>query len=71
MCDGSSAARDGEFEKNVAQVAIDCTRANGQLLGDLAIGMAQSHQRQYLSFAVSQARIKSIHDCPPFLLLIL
>src|SRR5215471_272988 len=67
MCDGGSAARDGEFEKNVAQVAIDCTRANGQLLGDLAITIAQSHQRKYLSFTMGEARIQCIHGCLPFL----
>src|SRR2546428_13151520 len=49
-----------QLHKNIAQMPVDCARADYQDLGYLAIGMAFGNQAQYLLFAPGQVEIEMV-----------
>src|SRR3954452_23111899 len=60
ICDGRCPPGHIQLHKNIAQVAVDCARADYQNLGYLAIGMAFGNQAQYLLFAPGQVEIEMV-----------
>ena len=49
-----------QLYKNIAQMPVDCARADYQNLGYLAIRMAFGNQAQYLLFAPGQVEIELV-----------
>ena len=67
MSGGGSAARYLQFDKNVAHVPVDCTRANNKRFCNFAIGLTCCQQVQDFSFPISKLALGSRHRLFSFL----
>src|SRR5216684_1295582 len=61
MSGGGSSARYLQFDKNVAHVPVDCTRANSKRFCNFAIGLTCCQQVQDFSFPISKLALGSRH----------
>jgi hypothetical protein len=66
MSGGGGTARNIQFDKNVAHMPVNRTRANRKRFSNFAVGVARCEQAQDLSFSSGKLAVDSGHHYAPF-----